>query len=168
MPFSALSAFSAVGIFPVGSQSTLSQSPMTWKPEKLSVSYGHDLGMGSAAALLLVTELYGQANAPLPPLDPGPRLPIRVIRGAACGPQELIRTMLAAERTRRGLPGATVEVIGYDEEATLKLLSLKVAAMVQFEFRPMDKLQHQELRALMQQDPSKPVHVLFVPRLPGP
>ncbi|WLT33206.1 hypothetical protein [Geothrix sp. PMB-07] len=56
-----------------------------------------------------------------------------------------------------------MEVIGYDDEAILKLLSLAVAKKVRLEFKATDKRQHRELYAFMQQDPSRPSPVLSIP-----
>jgi hypothetical protein len=83
-------------------------------------------------------------------------------------PLEMMRAMAALDQARRRQPGATVEVIGHDDSAALKLLSLGMAANIRHEYRVTDKAQHRELRAFMQQDPSKPSPILFVPRLPGP
>ena len=67
------------------------------------------------------------------------------------------------ELARRNEPGATVEVIGTNEEAALKLLSATVAEKVRLAFKVTDKLQHRELYAFMQQDPSHPKPVMFIP-----
>ena len=75
--------------------------------------------------------------------------------------------MVAQDQARRKQPGATVEVIGYDDEAALKLLSIRAAERARLEFHTMDKRGHQELYAFMHQDPCHPGPVLFVPRLPN-
>ena len=82
-------------------------------------------------------------------------------------PQEMVQSMVAQDQARRKEPGATVEVIGYDDEAALELLALKVANTTRLEFRITDKLQHQELREFMQQDPRHPSPVLIIPLLAG-
>jgi hypothetical protein len=43
------------------------------------------------------------------------------------------------------------------------MLAFTVAKKVRLEFKATDTLQHQELRALMQQDPSHPSPVLILP-----
>ena len=55
----------------------------------------------------------------------------------------------------------------YDDEVVLKMLALTVAKKVHLEFKRTDTFQHQELRALMQQDPSRPSPVLIIPLLAG-
>jgi len=75
--------------------------------------------------------------------------------------------MVAQDQAHRNLPGATVEVIGYDDEAVLKLLSLKGAEKARLEFRSTDRLQHQELYEFMHRDPSHPSPVLILPTLAG-
>ena len=75
--------------------------------------------------------------------------------------------MVTQDQAQRKEPGATVEVIGYDDESVLKMLAFTVVKRVRLEFKPTDTLQHQELRALMQQDPSHPSPVLILPRLAG-
>lgn len=82
-------------------------------------------------------------------------------------PQEVLRAMVAQDQARRGQPGATVEVIGYDDEIALKLLGPKVADKARLEFRNIDKLQHQELYTFIHQDPSHPSPVLIIPALAG-
>jgi len=75
--------------------------------------------------------------------------------------------MVAKHLGQSNQPGATVEVIGYDDDAALKLLALHVADKTRLEFRNTDKLQHRELYEFMQQDPSRPTPALSLPRLPG-
>lgn len=79
----------------------------------------------------------------------------------------MIRAMVAQDQTQRREPGATVEVFGYDDEATLKLLALKVTDKTRLESRNTDKLQARELCDFMHQDPSRPSPLLFVPMLAG-
>lgn len=116
--------------------------------------------MRTLSALLLVTCLSGQEVKPPAPPTAKPRLnlPKRPLT-----PQEMLRAMVIQDQARRTQPGATVEVIGYDDEAALKLLSLTVAKKVRLEFKNTDKLQHRELYAFMQQDPSRPSPILFIP-----
>lgn len=83
-------------------------------------------------------------------------------------PQAMLRAMLIRERMQREMPGATVEVIGTDELAALKLLCLTVSERVRVEFHPIDSQGHRDLYFFMRQDPSKPMPSQFVPRLPGP
>ncbi len=73
--------------------------------------------------------------------------------------------MLAQERASRAQAGATVEVIGYEDEVVLKLLSIDVAEHTRRNFHVMDKQSQRELYAFMHQDPGHPTPVLFVPRL---
>ena len=75
--------------------------------------------------------------------------------------------MVAKHLGQSNQPGATVEVIGYDDDAALKLLAWHVADKTRLEFRNTDKLQHRELYEFMHQDPSHPSPVLFVPMLAG-
>ncbi len=82
-------------------------------------------------------------------------------------PLEMVQAMLAQDQAQRREPGATVEVIGYDDEAALSLLSLNVAETVRLTFRNTDKLQHRELYEFMHQDPSHPNPVLISPVLAG-
>ena len=82
-------------------------------------------------------------------------------------PQDMLRAMVAQDRAQRHQPGATVEVIGYDDAAALKLLAMQVAGKVRLEFRTTDKLQARELYEFMHQDPSRPSPVLFVSMLAG-
>ncbi|MBI1753363.1 MAG: hypothetical protein HY014_14040 [Acidobacteria bacterium] len=121
------------------------------------------------AACLAALAAHG-AEALLPP-PPGPvPTPLAASRPAAprlqgrvLTPLEMLRAMVAQERRRRGLPEATVEVWGTDEEAALKRLSLQVAAQVRQQFHVTDKRGHQELYAFMHQDPSRPP---AAPRVP--
>jgi len=89
------------------------------------------------------------------------------LRKSPLTPQEILWAMVAQGQAQKNQPGATVEVIGYDDEAMLRLLALTVAGKVRLEFRNTDKLQHQELYEFMQQDPSHPSPVLILPTLAG-
>lgn len=126
------------------------------------------LSMRILSFLLLASWLPAQE----PTGELGPKvvpLPRRLkLQAAPRSPQEMMSTLLALDQARWKQPGATVEVIGYDDEVVLRLLSLSVAEKVRLEYRATDKMQHRELRAFMQQDPSKPSPILFVPRPPGP
>jgi hypothetical protein len=82
-------------------------------------------------------------------------------------PLEMIQAMVAQEAAQRRQPGATVEVIGYDDDAILNLLSLYVAQEVRLGFRNTDKLQQRELYDFMRQDPSHPSPVMILPALAG-
>ncbi|HEY3270554.1 MAG TPA: hypothetical protein VGJ89_05005 [Geothrix sp.] len=78
-------------------------------------------------ALLATSLLVGQAEKPAPKTShalPGPSLKLRVV---PLSPQAMLRAMLAQEQASRTQAGATVEVIGYEDEAALKLLALDVA-----------------------------------------
>ena len=75
--------------------------------------------------------------------------------------------MVVEDQARKHQPGATVEVIGSDDDAALRLIALKVAEKTRLEFRHIDNLQHRELYEFMHQDPSHPSPVLFVPMLAG-
>ncbi len=75
--------------------------------------------------------------------------------------------MVAHDQAQRKQPGATVEVIGYDDEAALRLLAMTIRDQVRLEFRAMDEQGQKELYAFMHQDPSRPSPVLFVPMLAG-
>ncbi len=75
--------------------------------------------------------------------------------------------MVALDQAQRNQPGTTVEVIGYDDEAVLKLMALRAIKQVGLEFKVMDTLPEQELYAFMHQDPSRPSPVLILPRLAG-
>ncbi len=119
--------------------------------------------MDALSALLVLACSVGPA-APSADMHPEPRpaLKLKLPRKART-PQEAMRILVDQELARRNEPGATVEVIGYDNEAALKLMSLKVAEKARLSFKNTDKLQHRELYALMQQDPSHPRPVLFIP-----
>ena len=75
--------------------------------------------------------------------------------------------MLPQDPARRTTPGATVEVIGTDEAAALRLLSFRVLEQVRYQFHPMDRLGQHDLYAFMHQDPSHPAPVLPIPQLAG-
>jgi hypothetical protein len=75
----------------------------------------------------------------------------------------MIRVLMAQEQAQRTQPGATVEVVGYDDDTTLKLLALRVSDKTRLEFRNIDKLQHRELYEFMHQDPNRPSPVLIMP-----
>jgi hypothetical protein len=79
----------------------------------------------------------------------------------------MVQAMVAQDQAQRKQPGATVEVIGYDDEAVLNLLSLNVAQKVRLEFRNTDKLQHRELYEFMRRDPNHPGPVPILPVLAG-
>lgn len=136
------------------------------------------LWTGLAASLAVHPATYGAEALPVPP-GPIPTPPIstplaasrpaalrlqsRALTHHDLTPHEMLRAMVAQEQRRRGLPGATVEVWGVDEEAALKLLSLRVAAQVRQQFHVMDKRGHQELYTFMHQDPSRPPAASRVP-----
>jgi hypothetical protein len=75
--------------------------------------------------------------------------------------------MLAQDQAQRNPAGATVEVIGYDDEAVLKLLSLRAIKQVGLEFTVMDTLAQRGLYAFMHQDPSHPSPGPIIPALAG-
>jgi len=102
----------------------------------------------------------------LKPVETGPA-PMLRLRAAPLPPQAMLRVMVAQERASRAQAGATVEVIGYEEEAVLKLLAIHVAEQTRLNFRAMDKQSQRELYALMHQDPSRPAPVLFIPKAIG-
>ena len=79
----------------------------------------------------------------------------------------MVQAMVAQDQVQRIEPETTVEVIGSDDEAALKLLSLQVAQKNRLEFRYTDRLQHRELYEFMHQDPSHPSPMLVVPMLAG-
>jgi hypothetical protein len=79
----------------------------------------------------------------------------------------MVQAMVAQDQAQRKQPGVTVEVIGYDDEAILRLLAFTVARQVRLEFRATDTLQAKELSTLMRQDPSHPSPVLILPVLAG-
>jgi hypothetical protein len=85
----------------------------------------------------------------------------------AMTPQQMLRAMVALERAPAKQPGATVEVIGYDDEAALNLMALRLADQVRLGYRPLESHGHQELYAFMHQDPKHPGPVLLVPVLAG-
>jgi hypothetical protein len=82
-------------------------------------------------------------------------------------PQGLFRGLPAQEHKARKPSGATVEIIGYEDGTVLKLLSLQTAERVRLVFNPYDTRSRHELRAFMQQDPSRPSQLLFIPTLAG-
>jgi hypothetical protein len=123
--------------------------------------------MPAWSPILLSALLAGQGTEQPHPRPPGPPAPHLKIRKPFQSPQELIRVMVAQDQAQRKQPGALVEVIGYDDEAVLKLLLLKMSQKASLEFRNTDKLQAQELRAFMQQDPSHPSPALILPVMPG-
>lgn len=114
--------------------------------------------------LLSVVCLAGQDIGPQsnPVVGPTPAPRFKLL-GKPLTPAAMLQAMLAQDQAQKAQPGATVEVIGTDEETALKLLSLKVVRQVRLEFRIMDKRQQQELYAFMHQDPSHPAPVLFIP-----
>jgi hypothetical protein len=109
----------------------------------------------------------GQEDKPAPKLSMGVPVPKLKLRAAPLSPQAMLQAMLAQERASRDQAGATVEVIGYEDGAVLKLLSLEAAEHTRLNFHIMDKLGQRELYAFMSQDPSRPKPVLFVSRLPS-
>lgn len=118
-------------------------------------------------AFLMASLLMGQTVKPAPksfPAPPGPRLKLPTTQ---LTPQDTLRAMVAQDQARKAEPGATVEVIGYEEEATLKLIAWHQAEQARLEFRPIDKRGHQELYAFIHQDPSHPSPVLILPALAG-
>jgi hypothetical protein len=119
--------------------------------------------MDALSTLLLLACSAGQA-VPAATVHPGPQpvLKLKLPRQAHT-PQETMRMLVDQELARRNEPGATVEVIGTNEETALKLLSVKVRDQARLAFRVTDKLQHRELYAFMQQDPSHPKPVMFIP-----
>lgn len=78
-----------------------------------------------------------------------------------------VQTRVAQDQDLKDVPGATVEVIGHDDAAALKLLSLRIRDQVRLEFHPMDTQGQRELYAFMHQDPSHPASVLLIPPLAG-
>jgi hypothetical protein len=79
----------------------------------------------------------------------------------------MLRAMVAQERASRAQAGATVEVLGYEDEAVLKLLSIDAAQHTRLNFHVMDKQSQRELYVLMHQDPSHPAPVLLMPKVAG-
>ncbi len=117
-------------------------------------------------AVLMGSLLLGQDATPMQQPSPAPSA-VRLRLGKSYRtPLEMVQAMLAQEAAQ-GQPGATVEVLGYDDETVLNLLSLNVAQKVRLEFRNTDKLQHRELYEFMRQDPSHPSPVLVLPALAG-
>lgn len=114
--------------------------------------------------LLLAASLSGQGARPVAPEAATPQLKLQATQ---LSPQAMLKAMVALDRASRNQSGATVEVIGYDDKAILRLLSLRIQGQVRLEFHPMDKRGHQELYALMHQDPSRPGPPLFVPVMAG-
>ncbi len=117
-------------------------------------------------AVLISTLLAGQEAGPVGnPSPPAPRLKVQK---PSLTPQAMLRAMLAREQAQRNQPGATVAVIGYDDEAALRLLAFTAARKVGLEYKPFtDSLHAKELGAFMQQDPSHPSPVLILPVLAG-
>lgn len=100
------------------------------------------------------------------PVEAGPVQKLK-LRAIALSPQAMLRAMLAQERANRAQAGATVEVIGYEDEAVLKLLSIDAAEHTRLNFHVMETQGERELYAIMHQDPSLPTPVLFIPTLAG-
>src|SRR5664279_2050184 len=123
--------------------------------------------MRACSALFVAVLLMGQEDKAAPKMSLGVPAPKLNLRAAPLSPQAMLRAMLAQERASRDQTGATVEVIGYEEGAVLKLLSIDAAEHTRLNFHIMDKHSQRELYAFMQQDPSHPAPVLFVPRLAG-
>ncbi len=123
--------------------------------------------MRACSALFVAVLLSGQEG------KPAPKPPLAVpsqqfkLRATPFSPQAMLRAMLAQERASRAQAGATVEVIGYEDEAALKLLSIDAAAHTRLNFHIMDKQSQRELYAFMHQDPSHPVPVMFIPKVAG-
>jgi hypothetical protein len=115
---------------------------------------------------MMASELIAQVAKPAQTSMPDPQRP-HGVPVVPLGPREMLRAMVARDRMRQGMPGATVEIIGYDSEVALRLLSLRLAEQVRMEFRSTDKRQHQELYEFMHQDPGSPSPVMFVPMLAG-
>lgn len=123
--------------------------------------------MRACPALLVTVLLVGQEGKPVSnQVETGPAPKLR-LRAAPLPPQAMLRAMVAQERASRAQAGATVEVIGYEEEAVLKLLAIHVAEHTRLTFRAMDKQSQRELYAFMHQDPSRPAPVLFLPKAIG-
>ena len=113
-------------------------------------------------ALLLGQEDYLMPKLPL--VGPAPNFKLRA---ASLSPQAMLRAKLAQERASRVQAGATVEVIGYEEEPALKLFALEATEHTRTNFHIMDKHGQRELYAFMHQDPSHPVPVMFIPKVAG-
>jgi hypothetical protein len=129
--------------------------------------YAHWFCMRVCSALFVAVLLSGQEAQPAPNPPPtvlGPKLKLRA---APLSPQAMLRAMLAQERASQAQAGATVEVIGYEDEAALKLVAINVAEHTRLIFHPMDTQSQRELYAFMHQDPSHPTPVLFVPKVAG-
>ena len=115
--------------------------------------------------LLLAASLAGQSPRPLP--IPMPLEQSRALQAEFLPLREQLREMLPQDSAQRTTPGATVEVIGTDETAALKLLSFRVLEQVRREFHPMDTHGQRELYAFMHQDPSHPAPTFFIPPMAG-
>jgi hypothetical protein len=123
--------------------------------------------MRACSALFVTVLLVGQEDKPLPkPVETGPAQKLK-LRATPLSPQAMLRAMVAQDRASRIQAGATVEVVGYEDEAALKLLSIDAAEHTRLNFHIMDKQSHRELYAFMHQDPSHPAPVLFVPKVAG-
>jgi len=120
--------------------------------------------MRIGSLFLLVSSLSAQDAKPLGPEVAALRLKARA---TALSPKEMLKRIVALDQARRSQPGATVEVIGYDDEAALKLLAVQIRNQVRLEFRNMDKWGHQELYAFMHQDPNRPGPAPMLPMLAG-
>ena len=70
-------------------------------------------------ALVAASPLWGQEEQPAPKRPQGPTSQNHKLRAALPTPQAVLRALVAQNQARRIQPGATVEVIGYDEEAAL-------------------------------------------------
>ena len=118
--------------------------------------------------LLLVSSLSAQVEKPTASKPSSNTLELRLrAQAMPLSPQEMLRSMVARDQARRSQPGATVEVIGYDEEAALKLLAITIRDQVRLEFRTMDKEGEKELYAFLHQDPNRPGPAPMVPMLAG-
>ena len=123
--------------------------------------------MRSLSGILLSSLLAGQGATPVAIPSPGP-VSLRLgPQKSQLTPQEMIRAMVKQEQTPKNQPGATVEVIGYDEEVAIKLLTWKAAEKVRLEFRPIDSRGNQELYTFMHQDQKSSSPVLIIPALAG-
>ena len=123
--------------------------------------------MRACSALYLAVLLMGQEDKPTPtPAETSPVQKLK-LRATALSPQAMLRALVAQERASRTQAGATVEVIGYEDEAVLKLLTLDAAEHIRLNFHIMDKQSQRELYAFMQQDPSHPAPVLLIPMAAG-
>jgi len=116
--------------------------------------------MPSLLSLLVLFSIPGEG--------PTPPAPAGVVRLATPqSPQVMLRAMVRQAQRHAKEAGATVEVIGIDEEQRLKLLALDTATRARLAFQPTDSLGHQALRAFMAQDPSRPSPVLVMPTAAG-